>query len=219
LADNDRKYEQSLRLHPDYPEARYNLGSALLQKGQINEAIQQCEEALRLQPGDADAHVVLGNAFVAKQDLDGAVSHYLKALALRPDDYEAHYNLANIFLEQRREREALVQYEEALKSAPESGKAQNGLAWILATASDQALRNGGRALRLAALAVRSLGDRDPSVLQTLGAAYAETAQFDRAIGAAQTALQLTEQQAGAAQGEELRREIRLYQSGSAYREP
>src|SRR5262249_6306066 len=37
LEDAIQKYEQSLRLHPDYPESHYNIGSALLQKGQIDE--------------------------------------------------------------------------------------------------------------------------------------------------------------------------------------
>src|SRR5205814_9096611 len=35
------KYQQSLGSHPDYPEAHYNLGNALLQKGDGDEAIRQ----------------------------------------------------------------------------------------------------------------------------------------------------------------------------------
>ncbi|HET9800120.1 MAG TPA: tetratricopeptide repeat protein, partial [Chthoniobacterales bacterium] len=42
------KYEQSLRLNPDYPEAHYNLGNALLHQGRFDDAIRECEVALKL---------------------------------------------------------------------------------------------------------------------------------------------------------------------------
>lgn len=111
-------YEQALRLHADYPEARYNLGSALLQQGKVDDAIQQCEKALELQPTDPDAHVVLGNAFLAKQDLDGAISQYERALTLRPEDFKAHYNLAIAFQEKGETEAAGREYEKARRFEP-----------------------------------------------------------------------------------------------------
>src|SRR5213079_2516901 len=36
IDDAIEKYKQSLELHPDYPEALYNLGSAVLQKGDVD---------------------------------------------------------------------------------------------------------------------------------------------------------------------------------------
>jgi Flp pilus assembly protein TadD len=47
--------EEAVRLKPDYAEAHNNLGIALAQKAQIDEAISQFQEAIRLKPGYADA--------------------------------------------------------------------------------------------------------------------------------------------------------------------
>ena len=113
--DAIEKYQQSLRLHPDYPEAHYNLGSALLQKGYPDEAIRQCEEALKIQPNEPDAHIVLGNAFMAKQDVDRAIAHYVQALHLRPDDSNAHYNLGTALKQKGDAERAAKEYEKALE--------------------------------------------------------------------------------------------------------
>jgi protein O-mannosyl-transferase len=109
------KYQESLRLHSDYPEAHYNLGSALLQRGDADEAIRQCEEALRIQPNEPDAHIVLGNAFMAKQDVDRAIANYVQALHLRPDDSNAHYNLGTALKQKGDVERAAQEYEKALE--------------------------------------------------------------------------------------------------------
>jgi tetratricopeptide (TPR) repeat protein len=116
VEDAIEKYQQSLRLHPDYPEAHYNLGSALLQKGDADEAIRQCEEALKIQPNEPDAHIVLGNAFMAKQDVDRAIDHYVQALQLRPDDSNAHYNLGTALKQKGDVERAAREYEKARES-------------------------------------------------------------------------------------------------------
>jgi tetratricopeptide (TPR) repeat protein len=113
IGDAIDKYEQSLRLYPEYSEAHYNLGSALLQKGYADEAIQQCEEALKIQPNEPDAHIVLGNAFMSKQDIDQAISQYEQALTLRPGDSNAHYNLGTALQEKGETERAAAEYKKA----------------------------------------------------------------------------------------------------------
>src|SRR5437870_1027863 len=211
--------EEALRLQPNQADAHVVLGNAFLAKGDFDRATSNYEKALRLRPDGYEAHYNLGRVLQEKGDTDRAVLEYEKTLELDPTLTEAHLNLGNIFLEQRREREALDQYEKALNSSPQSAKTQNNLAWLLATTSEKSLRNGPRALRLAISAARTLGDQDPTALQTLAAAYAENAQFDKAIAAAQAALQLAQDHGETAQAEELEREIRLYQGDSAYRGP
>ena len=49
----------------------------------------------------------------------------------------------------------------------------NDTAWILATSTESALRKGAKAVKLAQRAVELSGNREPSLLDTLAAAYAE----------------------------------------------
>ena len=104
VGDAIAKYERSLQLHPNYPEAHYNLAGALLLEGSVDQAIEHCKQALQLQPNEPDALIVLGNAFMAKQDVDQAIRCYAEAVALRPDDPNGHHNLG-IALQQKGESE------------------------------------------------------------------------------------------------------------------
>src|SRR5260370_21042582 len=68
------------------------------------------------------------------------------------------------------------------------------LGWLLATWGDPSVRNGERAVEVAARAELLSGGEDPLILHTLAAAYAENGQFSQAVETAQRALQLAEQQ-------------------------
>ena len=70
---------------PTYAQAHYNLGNALRDKGQLDEAIAAYRQAIALKPNYAEAHSNLGNALKAKGQLDDAIAAYRQAIALRPD--------------------------------------------------------------------------------------------------------------------------------------
>ena len=94
----------------------------------------------------------------------------------------------------------------------------NNFAWLLATASDSHLRNGYEAVQLALMACEATHYEDPSMLGTLGAAYAEAGRFDEAIVAGRKARQLaleTGQKDIASKNEEL---LQWYEAGKAYHE-
>lgn len=73
------------------------------------------------------------------------------------------------------------------KFGPLSPGESNIRAWNLATNPDPALRDGRRAVRLAEEACARTGNKNPAMLSTLAAAYAEAGRFDQAIAAAQAA--------------------------------
>jgi tetratricopeptide (TPR) repeat protein len=70
---------------PANPVTHNNLGNALKQKGQVDEAIASFRNAIRLDPRFASAHLNLGNALHQKGDLDGAIACFRKALHLQSD--------------------------------------------------------------------------------------------------------------------------------------
>ena len=82
-----------LALLPDYAEAHYNLGNALKDQGNLDEAVACFGRALRLKPDYAEAHSNLGVALKDQGNLDEAVACFGRALHLKPDYAQAHYNL------------------------------------------------------------------------------------------------------------------------------
>ncbi len=61
------RVRQTIRLKSDDADAHMNLGVALFQKRQIDEAISRFQEALRLKPDDAGAQKNLLQALELKQ--------------------------------------------------------------------------------------------------------------------------------------------------------
>ena len=94
--------------------------------------------------------------------------------------------------------------------------ATNELAWLRATSSDAALRNGPEAVQLAEHGCAVTSRRDPMLLDTLAVAYAEAGRFPEAVSAAQKALALartTGDEATVVRAENL---LGLFQSGRPF---
>lgn len=85
---------------------------------------------------------------------------------------------------------------EELSRNPDSAMALNNLAVLLATAPEAGLRNGAEAVQLAERACALTGNRNPVMLTTLAAAYAEAGRFEEAIQTAQQAIKFA-REAGA----------------------
>jgi tetratricopeptide (TPR) repeat protein len=95
----------------------------------------------------------------------------------------------------------------------------NNLAWQLATASDEKLRDGAEAVRLAERLAAGPGGSDPSRLDTLAAAYAEAGKFDDAVRTAGRARELAQQAGRNDLAERISQRLNLYERGQPYREP
>jgi len=91
------------------------------------------------------------------------------------------------------------------------------MAWVLATFPDPSIRNGSEALALARRAVQLTKGKDPVILDTLAAAYAETSSFAEAVQTARTALDLASQANNEAVMAALESRIVLYEAGKPFR--
>jgi Flp pilus assembly protein TadD len=118
-------------MQSDFWDAEYNLGIALLSKGQVDEAIAHCSNAVRIAPNDPDALVALGNALLEKERIDDAIVYYQKALSIRPDYFLAHHSLGHAFLEKGEIDAAIFHCRAALLIRPENADAHTNLAIAL----------------------------------------------------------------------------------------
>ena len=71
-----------------------NLGEALLQKGQVDEAIPEFQKALEIEPDNAEVQNNLGSLFLKMGQMNQAILHYQLAVQINPDDSTAQANLA-----------------------------------------------------------------------------------------------------------------------------
>jgi tetratricopeptide (TPR) repeat protein len=123
-----------------------------------------------------------------------------------------------LYAGQRRTAQALVHWREALRLQPNALPVLRQTARVLATTPDDTLRNGAEAVTLARKAVDLSGGKEPSILETLAAAYAEQRQFPEALDTAQRALTLAAQQNDESLAAMLRKEIAFYQARNPWRE-
>ena len=107
--------------------AHNNLGNALLQKGRLDEAIEQYQETLKIKPGLAEIHANLGSALALNGHLDEAIAQFKKALENNSKFADGHCNLGNALFEKGRLDEAITQFQEALEINPNFANAHDNL--------------------------------------------------------------------------------------------
>ena len=166
------------------------LGKALLAKGRVREALEKYQLDVDLNPENADSQFNFACLLLDNGLAEKAAPHFQKALQFRPELPEYHYKLGNAFMQTGRAEEAIGEYEESLLLRPDYMEARVNLAWILACSPEAVLRNGARAVQMALRADQLSGGKNPTVIGTLAAAYAEAGKFAEAAAAVRRALQL-----------------------------
>jgi tetratricopeptide (TPR) repeat protein len=206
-------YQHALQFDPDYAQAHVNLGDALLQKGMVDDALLHFQHALQIDPSNAPAHVNLGGILLQRGKVDDAITQFQKALQIRPGFAEAHARLGNALRQKGRAQEAIAQFQQSLQLEPDDPEVQNDLAWILATCPEMSLRNGEKALQLAQRANKLAGGRNPVILRTLAAAFAEAGRFTDARRSAQAAIELLQTARHPELADQIKTELKQYEAG------
>jgi tetratricopeptide (TPR) repeat protein len=210
-------FEASLKVNPRNAQAHINLGKALAMQGKFIEAESHFQSALDIRPS-AEAHAFFGSALAARGKMPDALKHLREAVRLKPD-VETRLHLAAMLRAGGNVGEAIEQTRLALATKPDMPEVMSNLAWLLATASDDSLRDGAEAVRLAEQACRLTEFKQARMVGALAAAYAEAGRFNDAITTAQKAIELA-RATGDGQFAGINEQLlKLYQSGRAYHEP
>ncbi|KAK5672389.1 hypothetical protein QVD99_001156 [Batrachochytrium dendrobatidis] len=91
-------YEVGLSLNPNHVHLYTNLGSALKDRGNMEQGISCYQRAIALQPDFYIALANLANVFKDLNRVDEAIELYRRALAVKPDFVEAFCNFVNSLL-------------------------------------------------------------------------------------------------------------------------
>jgi tetratricopeptide (TPR) repeat protein len=173
-------FDETIRLNPNNPQAFANRGFAWYRKTEYDKAIADYNEAIRLDGRYFLAYVNRGDARFVMKDYDQAIADFDEAIRLNPKDAIAYNNRGSAWIGKKHHEKALSDYNEARRLDREYKYPLVGIAWILATAPDEKLRNGKRAVEVAKEAF-ALDKKDARIMDALAAAYAETGDFVEAV--------------------------------------
>ncbi len=201
---------------PGYAQAHFNLGVVHEQQQAPDAAIRAYETALKLDPGLADAHLNLGGLYANNKQLERAIESWERFSLLKPGDPAALYNIGQARQLLGQHHQAVQRFEDGLKVAPNSSRFVFALAWELATAPGDNLRDAKRAIELANRLVTARPD-EPRFADLLAAALAESGDFEQATRVAERALALAA--GNPVFADEIKTRIALYRAGRVFRQP
>lgn len=191
------------------------LAELLLRSGNLKEASALYADAHTLRPNDprlpvlaldlsiartrkrldanvdhVNNHMKLADLYFRKRDHLNSIRHYEQALELDSGIVRARANLAQLLRISGNPGDAIKHYQKVLESEPDQVRCLDGLAILLASDPDAAVRNGEEAVKIALRACGLTGHADPARLDTLAAAYAEAGKFDKAVETVESAISL-----------------------------
>jgi tetratricopeptide (TPR) repeat protein len=111
----------------DNDVALTNLGTLLMERGQLDDALSYFQKALAVRSRSEHSHYNLslalihdsvGNVLARKGRLDDAIAHFRQAIEFRPDYPDAHYNLGTLLFRSRDLDGAIAEWRITLSLHP-----------------------------------------------------------------------------------------------------
>jgi Flp pilus assembly protein TadD len=114
---------------PEKPRPHLILGSALLERGRVDEALRELGEAQRLDSGQPNAELPLvhtrrGRAYLAQGEVDRAEAEFREAIRVDPGNGQARFLLGRVFAIRGRSEDAIREYRTAFRLDPAGAPAQ-----------------------------------------------------------------------------------------------
>jgi hypothetical protein len=173
--------------------------------------------SLQQRPKNARAALNVAVLCEAKQMHDEATLAYEVVVNLNLKHPLANRNLAALYQRACRYADAIRHYRIAIEAEPNWAAATQRLAWLLATCEDVRFRDGTEAQRLLR-AICSDHPEHPVLLDSLAAAHAECAEFEKAVAVASRAKDLARRGKMTALADAINTRLALYKQRRPYRQ-
>jgi eukaryotic-like serine/threonine-protein kinase len=115
-----RFYSAAIALRGDLPSLHHNLGVALVEMNQFDEAELSFGTAIRLKPEYAGPHNGLGVVHAKRSRHDEAIRAFDEAIHIKPDWYEPHINRGLALTSKGQKEEGIASIRRAVKLAPDN---------------------------------------------------------------------------------------------------
>jgi tetratricopeptide (TPR) repeat protein len=182
--DLETLYRNTIAENPECWLAHNNLGVALAERKQLDEAIAHYRQTLQLKPDYAEAYDNIGRILAGRGQADEAIGYYRQAIRFKPDFADAYDNIGRVLAGRGQADEAIGYYQHALKVDPEFALAHNDLGAILASRGQikEAIAQYAESLRLS--------PDSPEPYCNLGAALAQQGKIAEAMDCYRQALKV-----------------------------
>jgi tetratricopeptide (TPR) repeat protein len=184
-------YAKAIELNPKKADNYQQRAVAYKLKGDLDSALGDFNKALELNPKHVPSLMGRGYIWYQQEKHEQAIADFGAVIALDPASAAAYNNRGFNLQRLGDGKAALADYHRATELAPEYALAYQNMAWLLATTPDDSVRNGSEAIKAALVACELNKYKNPADMKALAAAYAETAQFELAIGWQEKAIQVS----------------------------
>ncbi len=147
----------------------------------VGKRLSEYLDPIRFEPDQVAAYNARGNDYAKQGDYTKAFAAYNRAIELDPDNAVLYSNRGLTYHDQGNDALALQDLNHSIQLDPKYKPAYNELAWLLATSPLANLRDGKKAVEYATKACELSEWKDPHIVDTLAAAYAESGDFDNAV--------------------------------------
>jgi protein O-mannosyl-transferase len=175
-------WQAALAGNPDSSVAHNNLGTVLMEHGQLEEAKAQFQSVLALDPDHALAHYNLGGVLRQQGEVEQAIAQFQRSVEIAPGYAKAQLNLGELQAGRGQLDEAISHFQSALALQPDDAEAQSsvGLALLRKGQVDSALPHLELAVALEPVSAEAHGNLARALSQK-GLLDAAIAQLERAI--------------------------------------
>jgi tetratricopeptide (TPR) repeat protein len=172
--------EQVLGKHPDHPAALELRGLIAAENNDYAAAIGDFRRLVAKKPDDAVLIGQLGMLYLGAKQPRQAIKRFSRSIEIDAKNFASWRGRSDAEISIGDHKAALADLEQALELEPADSGVLNNLAWLLATSPDDSIRDGKRAIELARKACEETTWKQPHIVSTLAAGYAESGDFDEA---------------------------------------
>jgi tetratricopeptide (TPR) repeat protein len=114
----ERALRKAVQLAPDSVDARFDLGTALLEQRNYRAAAECFQKVTEIEPGYGPAYSRLGRCWLSQGDRAEALRAFQAAVRTMPQNAEAHREFGGLLAQEGRVAEAVAQLRQALQLQP-----------------------------------------------------------------------------------------------------